>query len=147
MVDADRVDASQSKTMLEMAIERTHGEMSSDMFYAMASRSTPEEMRVQRIEGAVDYSDDDDLIEPASVGDQISKEAEREACQHVTSSSWRSGVDARNAATGLGHWPDGCKVGRGHGSPYLQPIWASKMARGEKVVEARPNDGVSPKPP
>ena len=55
---------------------------------------------------------------------------------------WRSGEQERDAAKQAGKWPDGAPLGRGHGSPYLQPEYALKIAAAEKTVEGRPREGV-----
>ena len=55
---------------------------------------------------------------------------------------WKSGEDVRHKAIELRKWADGQPVGRGHGSPYLQPRWAASIHNGVKRVEGRPWDGV-----
>ena len=60
------------------------------------------------------------------------------------SSGWVSGEEARDAAKAAGFWPDGARVGRGHGQPYLQPHWAKQIREGLKTYEGRPREGVSP---
>lgn len=41
----------------------------------------------------------------------------------------------------VSRWPDGQKVGRGHGQPYLMAKYAKAVAKGEKTVEGRPGGG------
>ena len=55
---------------------------------------------------------------------------------------WRSGENVRDNAIELRKWGDGQPVGRGHGSPYLQPRWAACIHNGVKRIEGRPWDGV-----
>ena len=57
-------------------------------------------------------------------------------------SNWQSGEAGRDAAKMSGHWPDGKKVGRGHGQPYLKPKWARAIRAGRKCVVGRPDEGV-----
>ena len=40
-----------------------------------------------------------------------------------------------------GTWPDGARVGRGHGQPYLQPAYADLIRSGRKTWEGRANAG------
>ena len=54
----------------------------------------------------------------------------------------RSGVTERDNFKRSGLWPDGSCVGRGHGQPYLKPIYAAAIVAGHKVIEGRPNIGV-----
>ena len=56
---------------------------------------------------------------------------------------WESGERARDAAKAAGQWPDGARIGRGHGSPYLQPQYARSMRAGIKSKEGRPLQGVA----
>ena len=58
-------------------------------------------------------------------------------------SGWRSGEAERDSVKSLGRWHDGTPIGKGHGSPYLAPRWAKQMHGGWKVVEGRPDEGVS----
>lgn len=45
------------------------------------------------------------------------------------------------AAKKAGFWPDGVRVGRGHGQPYLQKQYADAIVSGKKTVEGRPGNG------
>jgi hypothetical protein len=65
-----------------------------------------------------------------------------DAVRYIRSTRWKSGEGSRDACKTLKTWPDGAPFGRGHGSAYLQPIWAAHIATGQKVVEGRPYDGV-----
>ena len=56
---------------------------------------------------------------------------------------WVSGEVQRDTVRSSGFWPDGAAVGSGHGSPYLQPIFAHAIRSKAKRVEGRPCDGVS----
>ena len=56
---------------------------------------------------------------------------------------WVSGEVQRDTVRSSGFWPDGAAVGSGHGSPYLQPIFAHAIRSKAKRVEGRPRDGVS----
>lgn len=51
---------------------------------------------------------------------------------------WRSGEDVRDIALEHGKWGDGEPIGRGHGSPYLQPKWAADIHAVVKRIEGRP---------
>jgi len=41
----------------------------------------------------------------------------------------------------LRRWPDGAKLGRGHGQPYLQPTYAQAISNKSKTIEGRPGIG------
>jgi ASC-1-like (ASCH) protein len=56
-------------------------------------------------------------------------------------SGWASGETELGNAQKSGKWPDGQKIGRGHGQPYLQPIYAHAMRAKLKTVEGRPGVG------
>ena len=56
-------------------------------------------------------------------------------------SDWASGETELQAARLAGKWPDGQKIGRGHGSPYLQPSYAHAIQELSKTVEGRPGIG------
>ena len=56
-------------------------------------------------------------------------------------SGWSSGETELAAVNRAGRWPDGQKIGRGHGQPYLQPQYAHAMRRLAKTVEGRPGTG------
>lgn len=59
-------------------------------------------------------------------------------CAKVSLASGRRVLrDARHAK----HWPDGQKVGRGFGQPYLQYKYARAVAMKQKTVEGRPGGG------
>ena len=53
-----------------------------------------------------------------------------------------SGEGNRDHTRTTGKWPDGAPVGRGHGQPYLRPIYAQLIRKKLKTVEAWPNEGV-----
>lgn len=90
--------------------------------------------------------------------DQALAEQERQQRQHVfeggaaqpsNSAShavkdqrgWSSGEKELAEARCTGRWPDGAKVGRGHGQPYLQQKYALAIHHGTKTVEGRPGIG------
>ena len=55
---------------------------------------------------------------------------------------WPSGRrELKLAKYHVSRWPDGQKVGRGHGQPYLMAKYAKAVAKGEKTVEGRPGGG------
>ena len=54
---------------------------------------------------------------------------------------WPSGRRKLRTAWDASRWPDGAKVGRGHGQPYLMAKYARAVAKGEKTVEGRPGGG------
>jgi ASC-1-like (ASCH) protein len=56
-------------------------------------------------------------------------------------SGWSSGEAELAAAKRAGRWPDGQKIGRGHGQPYLQPVYAHAIRDQSKSVEGRPGIG------
>ena len=56
-------------------------------------------------------------------------------------SGWASGETELAAFQRVGKWPDGKPLGRGHGQPYLQPLYAHAMRSKRKTVEGRPGTG------
>ena len=54
---------------------------------------------------------------------------------------WSSGEVELAAVQRAGKWPDGRKLGRGHGQPYLKPCYARSIRDGSKTVEGRPGTG------
>ena len=64
-----------------------------------------------------------------------------EAKQNPHWSGWTSGEPELSAAQKAGRWADGQKVGRGHGQPYLQPVYAHAIRERSKTVEGRPGIG------
>ena len=56
-------------------------------------------------------------------------------------SGWASGETELAVAQLAGKWPDGQKLGRGHGQPYLQPLYAHAIREQSKTVEGRPGIG------
>ena len=59
-------------------------------------------------------------------------------CARISLASGRRVLrDARLAK----HWPDGQKIGRGFGMPYLQLKYAKAVAKKQKTVEGRPGGG------
>ena len=54
---------------------------------------------------------------------------------------WRSGQAVLDQARSMGKWPDGKPIGKGHGSPYLQAVYAEKIGKLEKKVEGRAGGG------
>ena len=56
-------------------------------------------------------------------------------------SGWSSGEVELAMAQRTGKWDDGQKIGRGHGQPYLQPVYAHAIREQSKTVEGRPGVG------
>ena len=54
---------------------------------------------------------------------------------------WSSGEKELAVARHAGQWADGAKIGRGHGSPYLQMAYAQAIRNRTKTVEGRPGKG------
>jgi ASC-1-like (ASCH) protein len=61
--------------------------------------------------------------------------------QDATWSGWSSGEVELAVAKRTGRWEDGQTVGRGHGQPYLQPVYAHAIRDRSKTVEGRPGIG------
>ena len=61
--------------------------------------------------------------------------------QCTTVHAWLSGRSKLEEARNKSHWPDGQKVGRGFGQPYLHEKYARSVSTGQKTVEGRPGGG------
>lgn len=66
--------------------------------------------------------------------------------QDIIHGKYRRSEQERDRCREHGKWPDGHRVGRGFGQPYLQPEYAEAIASGAKTVEGRINEGVSLQP-
>ena len=55
--------------------------------------------------------------------------------------AWPSGRSKLREARDKSCWPNGEKVGRGYGQPYLQETYARAVSIGLKTVEGRPGGG------
>ena len=56
-------------------------------------------------------------------------------------SSAASGVQMMQRIKRAEAWPDGERLGSGHGSPWLQPKYADQIESLQKTIEGRPRDG------
>ena len=99
-------------------------------FY-LRTHATPEELGIPRSHPTLQKSD--------AGGSTTSSEEERVDASQEFYESER----IRDMVRQRGVWPDGSCVGQGHGSPYLQPLYADQIWLGDKSVEGRPNTGVS----
>ena len=65
----------------------------------------------------------------------------RRASEQQLIATWDDGAEALQGIKRAGVWPDGSPLGRGHGQPYLQAVYATMLRAGTKTVEGRPNVG------
>ena len=122
--------------MFQMTFGTTHAE-----FYAVerspADRGIPYAVPVELCSSDFGEAGKDTCILTAAAA-----AAPTEHARIIMHRDWQSGESARDAAKASGVWPDGRKVGKGHGQPYLAPKWAVALSARKKLFEGRPHEGV-----
>ena len=97
---------------------------------------TPDERGIPYATPILDLSDD------SGEGNEDASSLPRKQRVGSCAQKWRASETERDRARQCGLWPDGARVGRGFGQPYLKPAYAEAITQGLKTVEGRPNEGV-----